>query len=683
MSLLYDMNISEPDWGPMGKEIYERTYSRVKANGDRETWIDTVVRVVEGNCKFVGNKFIEKNERQELFDLVYNFKILPAGRHLWVTGVPGRQFISNCWNSHWYPKFSQHFTFLFERLMEGGGVGSNYSNKYLRQYPTIKNDIKLHFVCKPDHGDYKELKSILSNEYSHEWSGVLSISDDREGWVEALRIVIDSAETGRPSINSSVPKNVIIFDVSAVRCRGSKIKGFGGTASGPYALVEMILAVNKKLNEYIGKKPTSMMCMELDHEIGKCVVAGNVRRSARMSMKHWKDDDIMDFLTCKKINKKGIATDHFTTNISVVLDNSFFRHLKDKDKYAKTVALHWAKGQLANGEPGFYNISKASEGEPSEAFTTNPCGEIPFSMPSENCNLGALNCASFPNDQSGFLKACRLMTRFLIRATFADFPDAEAREAIETNRRIGVGLFGFQNWLCQQGIRFSECHENIQVRKFLRKAYEVIRKEARDYAFQLRITEPIKVTTVPPTGTTAKLPGVTEGAHCTQGRYFIRRVMYSMLDDAQAKSVAKFKKLGYPVEDSVYTPNTKVVSFYVKDPIVDQTVAAGYDESIVEQAGEIDLDDMLAVQAMIQAEYADNAVSFTMNIRPEQYKVSDLVRALRTWGPRLKGTTIMPMNDARPQLPYQQITKEEYEAAKFKDLGIAETECKGNVCPIK
>lgn len=668
----------EPTWGPVGKEIYERTYSRVKSNGDRETWFDTVVRVVEGNTKFVDSKFIEKNEKQELFDLIYKFKAVPAGRHLWVTGVPGRQFISNCWNSHWYDKFSTHFTFLFERLMEGGGVGANYSTKFLRQYPQIKHEVRVHFVCAPEHKDYDKLQNLLSDTYSHEWAGVVSIEDSREGWVEALRTVIDAAFSGSPPINGTVPENTVVFDVSQIRPQGAKIKTFGGTASGPYALMEMLSNINEHLNRAVGTKPNSMLAMNLDHEIGKCVVAGNVRRSARMSMKYWKDDDIIDFLRCKED-----GTAHWTTNISVVLDNLFFRKLKEKDKLAKKIAQYWAKGQLKNGEPGFYNISKASEGELQEAFTTNPCGEITFSLPSENCNLGHLNISAFVDDQSGFLKACRLMARFLLRATFADFPDPGAQEAIKTNRRIGVGLFGFQGFLNLQGIRFSESHENQFVRKWLRKAREVIRKEARDYAFQLRIPEPIKVTTVAPTGTIAKMPGASEGIHPIFGRYFIRRVMFSTLDPLQAKKIKEYEKMGYPVEDSVYTPNTKVVSFYVKDPLVEQVVEAGHDEDIVEQAGSIDLDDMLAVQAMVQQEFADNAISFTMNLHSGDYKVGDLVRALRTWGPRLKGTTIMPMISNREQMPYEQITREEYEAAQFRELGQGILECPNNVCPIK
>src|SRR5690606_41290163 len=64
---------------------------------------------------------------------IWDFKILPAGRHLWASGVPGRQYLFNCHVSGWNEQITDHFQFTFLRLMEGGGVGANYSNRYLEQ----------------------------------------------------------------------------------------------------------------------------------------------------------------------------------------------------------------------------------------------------------------------------------------------------------------------------------------------------------------------------------------------------------------------------------------------------------------------------------------------------------------------------------------------------------------------
>jgi ribonucleoside-triphosphate reductase len=119
--------------------VYERTYSRVKADGSKETWPETVKRVVDGNLALVDEKFQLDFERQDLFDMMLDFKILPAGRHLWASGVTNAQHLFNCWVAGWTDRPSEHFEFTFMRLMEGGGVGASYSNSNLTQYPPIQH----------------------------------------------------------------------------------------------------------------------------------------------------------------------------------------------------------------------------------------------------------------------------------------------------------------------------------------------------------------------------------------------------------------------------------------------------------------------------------------------------------------------------------------------------------------
>jgi len=662
---------SEPQWGPIGREVYERTYSRVKANGQRETWRDTVQRVVEGNLAFVDPRFIEPGEKEELLAHIYNFDILPAGRHLWVTGIKNRQFISNCFITHWDTKFSRHFTFLFERLMEGGGVGGNYSNKYLEQYSPFSTKIDLHFVCQPAHKDYQSLKHMLSESYSPDWHGSYTIGDSREGWTRSLEIILETA-------HNCQAQTTIVFDVSNIRPSGSRIKGFGGTSAGPLGLMEMLRATANELNNYNGQQPDSLMCMRIDHEIAKCVISGNSRRSARMSLKYWRDPDIFEFIHCKE---DGFS--HWSTNISIIIDHAFFRSLRRGSQIATKVAEAWANGALKNGEPGFLNIDKASEGELSEIIACNPCGEEVMNLPWEQCCLSHVNLQRFVNNPTGMYKAFRLTTRFLIRATFGDMPDEGCKKAIETNRRIGVGFTGFQGWLTLQGIRFSECHENTMIRRRLHKAYEIVRKEARDYAFQLRIPEPVKVTTIAPCGTNSKLPGVSEGMHTIFARYFKRRVCFSTVDPTQIEQLRELETRGFPIEESVYTRDTKVVTFIVKDPLVVEVASAGYPEDLIEDPTEIDLEDLLAVQAMIQEEFADNAISFTANLIPGQVTVDKMIKCLEQYGPRLKGSTVMPLESNRDQMPYEKITREEWETFHLHEIGQAETECQNGACPIK
>jgi adenosylcobalamin-dependent ribonucleoside-triphosphate reductase len=212
-----------------------------------------------------------------------------------------------------------------------------------------------------------------------------------------------------------------------------------------------------------------------------------------------------------------------------------------------------------------------------------------------------------------------------------------------------------------------------------------VRKEARRYAFQLRIPEPIKVTTVAPTGTIAKLPGKTEGIHPIYSRYFKRRVRFGTVDPAQQAQLAEFVAQGLKVEDCIYTPLTKVVEFITLDSLVAEVEEMGLNtDFLVESADEIGFSDMLAVQAMYQECYADNAVSFTINIEPERYTVAQVMDTMIHYLPKLKGTTVM-IDNSRPQAPYERITKEEYENySGIKSVSDSVDEnCSSGSCPIK
>jgi adenosylcobalamin-dependent ribonucleoside-triphosphate reductase len=663
--------LSEPKWGALGEDVFRRTYSRKKADGSQESWAETCRRVVVGNCSFVDKRFVERGEPERLFDLLYNFKLLPGGRHLWATGVKGAAHVANCWATGWTDDFAEHFEFAFARLMEGGGVGSNYSDPFLRRYEAIPNKIELHIVCDPGHADYPKLKNMISHKYSPEWGGAYQIGDSREGWVAALGLLLRSFYKFPKDFE--FPEGDLVFDVSHVRPAGSPLKRFGGTASGPTPLTEMLLHVCLLMNVHHEKKPDSFLALDIDHEIAQCVVAGNVRRSARMSMKHWKDTEIERFIRMKEDGES-----HSTTNISVVLDRHFWTSLRRKDPHARKILRMIAEGCLLNGEPGIFNITKANEGEPNKIVTTNPCGEVP--LPEWGaCNLGSVNLRNFAHDRTGAFEAFRLVTRFLLRATFADYLDPKARGIIERDRRIGVGFTGFADWLALEGRKFSAFSTSEKHKDFLRQARKIVRNEAREYAFQLRIPEPVKVTTCAPTGSTSKLCGVSEGMQPVLFRHFKRRVSYSTRDPEHKKLIEKAVKDGLEVEDYIYTPETKVVSYPCRARILDDP---NIDGDVVEEAADISLEEYLDTQKSVQDTFVDNSISFTLNIDPEQVSVEDLEKALASFGPHLKGTTVMPFVSNRPQMPYESMTREEYEKSENKFSSAGEWECKNDSCRL-
>jgi adenosylcobalamin-dependent ribonucleoside-triphosphate reductase len=678
------LNITHaPAFGPTGQTVYERTYQRVKPNGERESWAETVTRVVDGNLGLVPAERIEDGEREQLIELMYDFKVLPAGRHLWASGVPGRQYLFNCHVSGWGERLSTHFDFTFMRLMEGGGVGANYSSRFLAPYGAPSQALDVHIVADPTHPDYEAMRAagVLSDDYSHEWGGAYAVEDSREGWSAAMVDLIDTFY--RPDVKHTAR----VYDVSRVRPAGAPLRTFGGTASGPRPFARMMLDIGAVLNGAVGAEHVSPLgAMEMDHAIAECVVSGGTRRSARMAMVEWDDPSIFEFIACKADSGK-----HWTTNISVVIGDAFNEALAAEDPHAVAVHRAATAGMLANGEPGYWNKDLSNVGEPNEVIATNPCGEIALEA-WENCNLGHVNLDAFAPTVKGkrvvwndVFEAHRLMTRFLIRATYGDVNDPKQADKLARNRRIGVGHFGVQGFLAKLGVRYSSAPDNYKFMRALEWMRSAVNDAAEEYAHELRIPVPVKTTTVAPTGTIAKMPGATEGIHPIYARHFIRRVRFSIVDERQAANVEEFRALGHVVEQDVYdlSGNTVVVEFPTKEKLVAEVEAMGYSGDLVESADEIPFADMLRFQEMYQTHYANNAVSFTVNIAPGSISLADAMATLRSFLPTLKGTTVFP-DLTRPQSPYERITEAEYEAAEQRSVDASYDEaCASGACPVK
>ncbi|MGW4446473.1 ribonucleoside-triphosphate reductase, adenosylcobalamin-dependent [Streptomyces sp. NPDC004682] len=654
--------------------VFKRTYSRVKPDGQQETWEETVARVVDGNLSLVAPRYHEASERDDLTELIRTFKVLPAGRHLKSSGVNDFA-LNNCWAAGWIPgQPEEHFTFTLLRLAEGGGVGANYSSRYLKDYPRVAVPVEVHIVCDPSHADYEDLTEagLLSTEYSPDWTGAYEVGDSREGWADALGDLI------RTSMNPDTQHTARVYDVSRVRAKGAPLKKFGGTASGPEPFARMLKAVGKVLrrSNVIDGELNGLDAMEIDHEIAQCIVSGGVRRSARMSIMHWRDPLIANFLAIKSLGG------HWTSNISVEIDNEFIDALDAGEEHATSVFEQIARGMLHNGEPGIWNSSLTGYGEVDGTYTTNPCGEATLT-PWEPCNLGSVNLAAFVDDHglidwSGLHKAHRLLTRYLIRATCAEVADPKSAEAIKRYRRIGVGHLGFADFLTKQGIKYSEADSYTGYE--LEDMARWVDSAAREFANVLRTPVPIKSRVIAPTGTTSKLAGVSgEAAHPPFAGYFLRRVRFSDLEPSEVALVEEYRRKGYHVEPDKYAANTSVVTIPTKDALAEMPA--------FQDAGDLTLRDMLNVQSLYQKYWADQAVSFTINVNPGRYTPELLMKALRPYLPKLKGTTVFPeMSFEQP--PYERITKAEYEAAiaDIRDDESTDTSydeiCASGACPI-
>lgn len=651
-----DLKNERVPWGPIGETVYKRTYSQKKPDGQSETWPETVVRAVEGNLGLVDSSKIEPDEREKLIKLIFPFGALPAGRHLNASGMKGRQFLFNCHASGWdYEVPQAHFTFLFDCLMQGGGVGSNYSNRYLEGLPAIKKRIDLHIVCDPEHPNINEFNDLLCAVTSGDVKAhttKFDVEDSREGWVDAVDLLMKTAWS-EPVDGKDEDR--LVLDVSGIRRRGSPLKTSGGIACGPGPLVKMLSNLTKHLNGCFGKKLTSDDAMRIDHTLADCVVAGGKRRSSRMSIKNWQDADIFEFMNCKRTDGA-----HWTTNISVEIDDKFKTAYAENEPHARAVMRALVLGKRTNGEPGMWDIDLARKGErePEKMFCPNPCGEICLQM-WENCNLGHVNLEYFAKKpRTELMEAFRLMSRWLIRATFGDIPSKRQREVVDRNRRIGVGFFGFHGYVSLRGMKYSDAWKDEGIRKTLSEARSTVEYEAYRYSQMLGIPVPVKNTTLAPTGSTASLAGTSTSGQTIEDPWFIRRVRYAN-DDAELKVKKEEGHVYYPDPDA---QNTTIVEYWCENPLISKVKAAGWDPDIVEGQKQVSVENYLQMQAMLQEVYADNAISFTIplaetNMPTEEEMEKHIVSVLG----RVKGTTMYP-DRSRKNSPFESITKEQFES---------------------
>ena len=358
---------SQPKWGPVGYVTYKRTYARDldrvyprhQELGQRhgllkseEFWL-TLTRVVEGSFSIQKNhclalrlpwsETIAQRKAQEMYRLMWDFRFLPPGRGLWMMGAPivdklGGGALNNCGfasTKDLATDFAGPFCFLMDFSMLGVGIG---------------------FDCKGAGTVSLTSPKRLRAEDENGWH---VIADTREGWVAALRVVFDAFAGLCP-----LPE----FDYSLIRPAGAPIMGFGGTASGPAPLQKMLEDITALLEEAVHTGVSSSTIVDAMNMIGRCVVAGNVRRSAEIAFGDPDDEAFLELKDADK-NAAALSSHRWASN------NSIFA--KVGQKYASA-----AKRTAKNGEPGFAWLENAQRygrmidppnDKDAKALGGNPC----------------------------------------------------------------------------------------------------------------------------------------------------------------------------------------------------------------------------------------------------------------------------------------------------------------------
>ena len=726
----------QPHWGELGWVTYKRTYARfIEEENRTEEWHETVKRVVEGNINLdprlkqenVPTEVIEEltEEAKQLFILIYGLAGAASGRNLWISGTEFQKrngdALNNCWfiairpqpygnskivpfylKDKYEPTVSMPFSFLFDQLMKGGGVGFSVVKENIQQMPKVHRPVELVVLVGKENGDYEEIikagavdrdKFYATLDDDNKTTIVFQTPDSREGWVESNALVIDSHFKTIENVDR------IVIDVTKVREKGKRIKGFGGVASGAKPLVELFFEVNKILNNAVGRQLTSVECTDIANLIGRTVVAGNVRRSAEIALG---SPDDKDFIVMKQ-DKDKVLSHRWASNNSVIVDRSF----TDYDDIAKALAV--------NGEPAVVNLELSKNfGRVIDGYQpnidpdvegTNPCGEVSLAN-GEPCNLFEIFPLVAEKQGWDLKEAFRLATRYAKRVTFSPYDWEVSRKVIEKNRRIGISMSGIQDWVLMKfggrlvvgwkerydeetGEVYRDPIYNEKAIKTVEELYQAVVHADIEYSNELGCNYSIKRTTVKPSGTVSKLAGVSEGVHYHYDKYLIQRIRFQSDDPL----IPAIKAAGYKTEPDAYSPNTTVVEFPVK--------AASADKDGFISAREVSIEEQFANQAFLQAYWSDNSVSCTITFK--EHEVDKIAKLLRQYRNYTKSTSLLPFTGhGFIQAPKEPISEEEYyeRVAEikgniqeiFQSMQIVEKEnlelvgqedCEGGVCPIK
>lgn len=291
-----DPNFNTP-WGPIGYMVFKRTYARRLKEEDKSSPTEEFWQVIERELEASDTQLkvgFTEEEKFEYARLRQSLKFSVAGRFLWQLGTKtvnrlGLPSLQNC--AFTVVDGISAFTWAFEMLMLGSGVGYNIQRHNVYKLPKLKRKIKIERVDEAD-VDFV-------------------VPDNREGWVELLKKVLEA---------HFITGEGFTYSTIVVRGKGSPIKGFGGVASGPEELCEGINEIHNILNSMSGKQLRPIHCLDIMNNIGSIVVSGNVRRSAQIAIG---DYDDIEFLKAKRWDLGGIPNWRAMSNNSIVIPDNF------------------------------------------------------------------------------------------------------------------------------------------------------------------------------------------------------------------------------------------------------------------------------------------------------------------------------------------------------------------------
>lgn len=462
---------------------------------------------------------------------------------------------------------------------------------------------------------------------------LLTVEDSRESIADLMQRVASGLMTGAG----------IGIVWSKLRANGAPVKGMGGTSTGPIAFMQAI------------------------NEIGRNIMQGGSRRSAIWAGLHWNHPDIFAFMCAKDWNEDLVAMKEKDfnaaapldmTNISIILDDDFFKAFNDEnyyknrhDSHAWAQEVYWAavESMLQTGEPGFSVDTGDNAGE----HLRNACTEVTSRDDNDICNLGSLNMARIESKEE-MAELTRLATRFLLCGTlYSKVPYQGVADTRTKNRRLGLGIMGIYEWLAVRGKPYAP---DSELATWLEE-YSHSGSYARAAADQLGVSRPIKTRAIAPTGTIGIIAETTTGIEPLFATAYKRR----------------------------YLKGTTWHFQYVVEPMAKRLAERGIDPDTLETAYTLSLDPgrRLKFQAWVQ-QFVDHGISSTLNlpsVDSQMFTTEDFGDILLEHLKDIRGVTVYP-DGARGGQPLTVVPYSEAlasEGIEYEELGNGMA-CVSGVC---
>ena len=583
--------------------------------GRRETWEETTQRFVDYIFSRTPAITPDEKLKDKIYHAIKDLKVMPSMRAMMTSGKAADRDNTCVYNCSYLPvddvKAFDEAMFI---LLCGTGVGFSVESKYVNLLPEVPEKL-----FESDH--------------------VIAVHDSKEGWAKAFRLLLANLYAGE------IPK----WDVSKVRAAGTRLKTFGGRASGPEPLVDLFQFAVNMFKHAHGRKLNTLECHDMMCKIGEVVVVGGVRRSAMISLSDLDDERIRH----AKAGPWWETAPHRALANNSAVYNETPTVGKFMEEWLSLYNSHSGERGIFNREAARKTVEKYGHRDPNFEFGTNPCSEIVL-RPYQFCNLTEV-VARHDDTKQTLIEKVKLATILgTIQSTFTKFPYLRKvwQRNTEEERLLGVSITGIYDskLLCTEGKELNE---------LLAELREVARSTNAEWADLLGIPRSASITCVKPSGTVSQLTDAASGIHPRHSKFYIRRVRGDKKDPLSQFLVEQ----GVPAEDCVYKPTqTTVFSFPQRAP-------AGLTREDVTPINH------LSLWLTYQRHWCEHKPSVTISVEEKDWPAV----GAWTWEHfgEISGVSYLPYDGGiYRQAPYEECTEEEYLALKAKMPAIKWTDFK-------